>query len=240
EAIRSLSMEGRMTLCNLSIECGARGGIIAPDEKTFEYLKGRAPFNEAWRDLFTDPEAIFDKEYTFRAEDIEPMITWGTNPGQGTAITGCVGEDNRYMDFCKGEKMLGKKVDYVFMGSCTNGRIEDFELFASVVKGHHKAPDVVAWIVPGSWRVRKQCDERGITKILEDAGFALRQPGCSACLAMNDDKIPAGKYSVSTSNRNFEGRQGPLSRTMLASPLVAAAAAITGCVTDPRVLIPEL
>ncbi|MEG2755386.1 MAG: 3-isopropylmalate dehydratase large subunit, partial [Mucinivorans sp.] len=197
EAIRSLSMEGRMTLCNLSIECGARGGIIAPDEKTFEYLKGRAPFNEAWRDLFTDPEAIFDKEYTFRAEDIEPMITWGTNPGQGTAITGCVGEDNRYMDFCKGEKMLGKKVDYVFMGSCTNGRIEDFELFASVVKGHHKAPDVVAWIVPGSWRVRKQCDERGITKILEDAGFALRQPGCSACLAMNDDKIPAGKYSVS-------------------------------------------
>jgi len=260
EAVKDLTMEGRLTLCNLSIEMGARGGMIAPDEKTIEYIKGReyAPKGEAWdkaveywKTLKSDSDAVFDKEITFKAEDIEPMITYGTNPGMGLGITSniptieSVPEAGRisyaksleYMGFKAGDSMLGKKIDYVFLGSCTNGRIEDFREFASFVKGKKKAANVVAWLVPGSWAVDQQIREEGLDKILNEAGFELRQPGCSACLAMNEDKVPAGKYSVSTSNRNFEGRQGPGARTLLASPLVAAAAAITGEITDPRVLM---
>lgn len=260
EAVRDLTMEGRLTLCNLSIEMGARGGMIAPDEKTIEYIKGRefAPKGEAWdkaveywKTLKSDSDAAFDKDITFKAEDIEPMITYGTNPGMGMGITSniptieSVPEAGRisyaksleYMGFNAGDAMIGKKIDYVFLGSCTNGRIEDFREFTAFVKGKKKAADVVAWLVPGSWAVDKQIREEGLDKILNEAGFELRQPGCSACLAMNEDKVPAGKYSVSTSNRNFEGRQGPGSRTLLASPLVAAAAAITGEITDPRVLM---
>ncbi len=254
-AIRGLSMEGRMTLCNMSIECGARGGIVAPDETTFEYVKGRehAPSVENgdwdravayWKTLYSDPDAVFDKEYRFDAADIQPMITYGTNPGMGLPITGVIpapaSESDvkalEYMDFKAGEAMLGKPVDYVFLGSCTNGRIEDFRLFAHAVKGHKKADHVVAWLVPGSHIVERLVREEGLLDILHEAGFELRQPGCSACLAMNADKVPAGKYAVSTSNRNFEGRQGPGARTLLASPLVAAAAAITGRITDPREL----
>jgi len=256
-AIRSLTMEGRMTLCNMSIECGARGGMIAPDDATFEYIKGRefAPKGEdwnkkltLWKQLKSDDNAVFDTEYQYDASDIEPMITYGTNPGMGIGVSGNIptGKDLtgsdlitfdkslEYMGFKPGEKIKGKKVDYVFIGSCTNGRIEDFRLFANFVKGKKKADSVIAWIVPGSKKVEQQIREEGLVEIFEAAGFALRQPGCSACLAMNDDKIPAGKYSVSTSNRNFEGRQGPGARTMLASPLMAAAAAITGVVSDPR------
>jgi 3-isopropylmalate/(R)-2-methylmalate dehydratase large subunit len=254
EVVRNLSMEGRLTLCNLSIEMGARGGFVAPDETTFEYIKGRqyAPKGEDWekavsywKTLKSDADAVFDKEMVFNAEDIEPRITYGTNPGMGIGITESIptsGDANfekalRYMDFKPGQKLLGTKVDYVFLGACTNGRIEDFRAFASIVKGRQKAADVVAWLVPGSWAVDRQIREEGLDKVLEDAGFEIRQPGCSACLAMNDDKIPAGKLSVSTSNRNFEGRQGPGARTILASPLVAAAAAVTGVLTDPRELI---
>ena len=253
DVVREMSMEGRLTLCNLSIEMGARGGFIAPDETTFAYLKGReyAPKGEAWdeavsywKTLRSGDDAVFDKELTFNAADIEPRITYGTNPGMGIGITetipaeGGVGFEKalQYMGFKAGQKLLGTKVDYVFLGACTNGRIEDFRTFASIVKGHQKAADVVAWLVPGSWAVDKQIREEGLDKILVEAGFEIRQPGCSACLAMNDDKIPAGKLSVSTSNRNFEGRQGPGARTILASPLVAAAAAITGVITDPRTL----
>ena len=253
DVVREMSMEGRLTLCNLSIEMGARGGFIAPDETTFVYLKGReyAPKGEAWdeavsywKTLKSGDDAVFDKELTFNAADIEPRITYGTNPGMGIGITetipaeGGVGFEKalQYMGFKAGQKLLGTKVDYVFLGACTNGRIEDFRTFASIVKGHQKAADVVAWLVPGSWAVDKQIREEGLDKILVEAGFEIRQPGCSACLAMNDDKIPAGKLSVSTSNRNFEGRQGPGARTILASPLVAAAAAITGVITDPRTL----
>lgn len=259
-AIRSLSMEARMTICNMSIEMGARGGMIAPDEVTFEYLKGRefAPKGEEWdkavaywRTLCSDEDAVFDKEVTFDAADIEPMITYGTNPGMGIAVSGAIpsGEELdsasrasfdkslAYMGFNAGEKMAGKRVDYVFVGSCTNGRIEDLRAFAHFVKGRKKADDVTAWIVPGSKEVERLAIEEGLRDILTEAGFELRQPGCSACLAMNEDKIPAGKYCVATSNRNFEGRQGPDSRTLLAGPLVAAAAAITGVVTDPRELM---
>lgn len=249
--VRDLSMEGRLTLCNLSIEMGARGGMIAPDETTFEYLKGReyapkgADWDKAvayWRTLRSDDDAVFDKELRFDGSQIKPMLTYGTNPGMGIAIDGEIPQPQsatdrkalEYMKFNAGEKLLGKKVDYVFLGACTNGRIEDFRAFASVVKGRHKAEGVTAWLVPGSWEVDKQIRQEGLDKVLEASGFAIRQPGCSACLAMNDDKIPAGKLSVSTSNRNFEGRQGPGSRTMLASPLTAAAAAVTGVVTDPR------
>ena len=252
-AVRGLSMEGRLTLCNLSIEMGARGGFIAPDEVTFAYLKGRpnAPQGEAWDKaveewsrLKSGDDAVFDKELTFRAEDIEPMITYGTNPGMGIGITQHIPAPQnasdekalKYMQFAGGEAMLGKQVDYVFLGACTNGRIEDFRAFASIVKGRQKAANITAWLVPGSWRVLAQIKAEGLDKVLADAGFAIRQPGCSACLAMNDDKIPAGKLAVSTSNRNFEGRQGPGSRTCLASPLVAAAAAVTGVITDPRTL----
>ena len=259
-AIRNLTMEGRLTLCNLSIEMGARGGMVAPDEVTFEYIKGResAPQGEAWdkalaywKTLKSDDDAVFDKEVRFEAADIEPMITYGTNPGMGMGITQHIPtmegmseaaqvsfkKSMDYMGFQPGESLLGKKIDYVFLGACANGRIEDFRAFASIVKGRKKAENVIAWLVPGSWMVDAQIRKEGIDKILTEAGFAIRQPGCSACLAMNDDKIPAGKYSVSTSNRNFEGRQGPGARTLLASPLVAAAAAVTGVITDPRELM---
>lgn len=257
DTIKNLSMEGRLTLCNLTIEMGARGGFIAPDEVTFEYLKGReyAPKGEEWdkavaywRTLKSGDDAVFDKELNFAAEEIEPMVTYGTNPGMGMGINQTIPsldtideagkasfqKSLKYMGFEPGDSLVGKTVDYVFLGACTNGRIEDFRAFASLVKGKKKADNVTAWLVPGSWKVDKQIREEGIDKIVEAAGFTIRQPGCSACLAMNDDKIPAGKLSVSTSNRNFEGRQGPGARTILASPLVAAAAAITGKVTDPR------
>lgn len=260
QVVRDMSMEGRLTLCNLSIEMGARGGFIAPDETTFEYIKGReyAPKGadwdkavEYWKTLKSGDDAVFDKELNFDGADIEPRITYGTNPGMGIGITGSVptldkiDENGKasflksldYMGFKPGEKLAGHKVDYVFLGACTNGRIEDFRAFASIVKGKKKADNITAWLVPGSWLVDKQIREEGLDKVLEEAGFAIRQPGCSACLAMNDDKIPAGKYSVSTSNRNFEGRQGPGSRTILASPLVVAAAAVTGVITDPRELM---
>ena len=233
---------------------GARGGFIAPDETTFEYLKGRefAPKGEEWdkavaywKTLKSGVDAVFDKELSFDAVDIEPRITYGTNPGMGIGITESIpaeGDANfdkalNYMQFKVGQKLLGTKVDYVFLGACTNGRIEDFRAFASIVKGRRKADDVVAWLVPGSWAVDKQIREEGLDKVLEAAGFEIRQPGCSACLAMNDDKVPAGKLAVSTSNRNFEGRQGPGARTVLASPLTAAAAAVTGVITDPRELL---
>ena len=254
EVVKNLSMEGRLTLCNLSIEMGARGGFIAPDNVTFDYIKGKeyAPKGEDWdkamaywRMLKSGDDAVFDKELVFDAADIEPRITYGTNPGMGIGITESIpaeGDANfnkslQYMGFKEGEKLLGKKIDYVFLGACTNGRIEDFRAFASIVKGRQKAADVVAWLVPGSWAVDKQIREEGLDKVLEASGFEIRQPGCSACLAMNDDKVPADKYAVSTSNRNFEGRQGPGARTILCSPLVAAAAAVTGVITDPRTLL---
>lgn len=247
-AVRSLSMEGRLTLCNLSIEMGARGGFVAPDEVTFEYIKGReyAPKGEDWdkaveywKTLRSGDDAVFDRELVFDAADITPMITYGTNPGMGMPIDGSIPQDAAkkaldYMGLEAGQSLLGKDIDYVFLGACTNGRIEDFRAFTSIVRGHRKAENVTVWLVPGSWMVYDQIKAEGLDKELEAAGFQIRQPGCSACLAMNDDKIPAGKHSVSTSNRNFEGRQGPGSRTFLASPLTAAAAAITGKVTDPR------
>ena len=259
EVFENMSMEGRMTVCNMSIEMGARGGIIAPDSKAINYLKGReyAPKGEAWdklesywATLRTDENATYDTVHKFDAADIEPMITYGTNPGLGIGISKAIpnpadvldGQASYeksldYMGFNVGEQMVGKHVDYVFMGSCTNGRIEDFRQFAKIVEGKQKADNVTAWLVPGSQKVEAKIREEGILDILTAAGFKLRQPGCSACLAMNDDKVPAGKYAVSTSNRNFEGRQGPGARTMLASPLVAAAAAVTGVVTDPRELL---
>lgn len=232
EAVRSLSMEGRMTLCNMSIEMGARGGMVAPDQTTFDYVVGRdfAPkeIPRSWRELYSDPDAHFDAEMHFDTADIEPRVTYGTNPGMGIGISETIPEDVPYMQFKKGQKIDGTPVDYVFLGSCTNGRIEDFRAFASVVKGRKKHPDVTAWLVPGSQKVAQQIAAEGLDKILTDAGFEIRQPGCSACLAMNPDKIPAGMLAVSTSNRNFEGRQGPGARTVLASPLVAASAAVTG------------
>lgn len=260
EVVRNLTMEGRLTLCNLSIEMGARGGFVAPDETTFEYIKGReyapkgADWDKAvarWRTLKSGADAVFDKELTFDAADIEPRITYGTNPGMGIGITDSIptvdsidaaGQASfmkslQYMGFAPGEHLIGHPIDYVFLGACTNGRVEDFRAFASIVRGRQKAGGVTAWLVPGSWAVYRQICDEGIDRVLKDAGFVLRQPGCSACLAMNDDKIPAGKYAVSTSNRNFEGRQGPGSRTILASPLVAAAAAVTGRLTDPRTLM---
>ncbi|MCH4553793.1 3-isopropylmalate dehydratase large subunit [Aestuariibaculum lutulentum] len=259
DVFENMTMEGRMTVCNLSIEMGARGGMIAPDETTFNYLKDKplSPKGEDWdkavaywKTLKTDEGSTFDKEINIEAKDIEPMITYGTNPGMGIGISkhiptaesveGGVATFKKsldYMGYHEDEAMVGKKIDYVFLGSCTNGRIEDFRAFASIVKGRKKADHVTAWLVPGSHEVEDKIKEEGILDIIIEAGFTLRQPGCSACLAMNDDKIPAGKYAVSTSNRNFEGRQGPGSRTLLASPLVAAAAAVTGVVTDPRELL---
>lgn len=258
EVFSNMSMEGRMTVCNLSIEMGARGGMIAPDKKTFEYIKGRefTPKNDDWlramdywKTLYTDHDALFDKEISFNGSLIEPMITYGTNPGMGISINeGIPNSDDQdgskktflksleYMNYNEGDKIIGKNIDFVFLGSCTNGRIEDFRAFASIVRGHKRAKNVTAWLVPGSHKVLNAIKEEGLLDIFEDAEFKLREPGCSACLAMNDDKVPAGKYAVSTSNRNFEGRQGPGSRTLLASPIVAAAAAITGKVTDPRTL----
>ncbi len=259
-AIRSLSMEGRMTVCNMSIESGARGGMIAPDETTYEYMKGRefAPKGEdfekavaKWEKLKTDEDAVFDYELTYDAADIEPMITYGTNPGMGAKVSGHIPTEEeieksnlvtfqnamKYMGFAAGDTLVGKEVDYVFVGSCTNGRIEDLREVANFVKGRKKADNITAWIVPGSKQVEKQAIAEGLTEIFEAAGFKLRQPGCSACLAMNDDKIPSGKLAVATSNRNFEGRQGPGARTMLASPLTAAAVAVTGKIVDPRTLL---
>ncbi len=259
EAIEGLSMEGRLTLCNLSIEMGARGGLVAPDERTFEYLKGRefAPKGEdwdravaRWKELRSGKDAVFDRELSFDAGDIAPRITYGTNPGMGIAIDGTIptpdGMDESgkaslmkslgYMGLEPGQKLLGKEIDYVFLGACTNGRVEDFRAFASIAAGRMKADRVTAWLVPGSWAVMGQIREEGLDAVLREAGFEIRQPGCSACLAMNGDRVPKGKYCVSTSNRNFEGRQGPGSRTILASPLVAAAAAVTGRITDPREL----
>lgn len=259
-AIRSLSMEARMTICNMSIEMGGRCGLIAPDEKTFEYIKEKplSPKGEHWeksltywKTLYSDKDAVFDKEYHFKAEDIEPMITYGTNPGMGIGVTETIpttetiNESDKsglskslsYMGLRQGLPIKGQKIDYVFIGSCTNSRIEDLRLVAAFVKGKKKADDVEVWIVPGSKQVEAQAVKEGIDKIFEEAGFMLRQPGCSACLGMNEDKIPAGKYCISTSNRNFEGRQGAGARTLLASPLTAAAAAITGVVTDVRELL---
>ena len=256
DVITAMSMEGRLTLCNLSIEMGARGGFIAPDDTTFEYLKGRehAPKGDAWdkavsywRTLRSDDDAVYDKELTFNAEDIEPRITYGTNPGMGIGITECIPSNLKpqtsnlkslqYMGFRPGQRLLGTKVDYVFLGACTNGRIEDFRAFASIVKGRKKADGLIAWLVPGSWAVLRQIHDEGLDSVLQEAGFEIRQPGCSACLAMNDDKVPAGKLCLSTSNRNFEGRQGPGARTILCSPLTAAAAAVTGVITDPREML---
>ncbi len=257
DTIRGLSMEERMTVCNLSIEMGARGGMIAPDEITFAYCKDRefAPKGDEWdkavkywKTLKSDEDAVFDKEINFDAADIEPRITFGTNPGMGIGISEVIPEPDPedeagkisyqksldYMGFKVGQKLEGHPIDYVFLGSCTNGRIEDFRAFANYVKGKKKADNVIAWLVPGSWMVNDQIKEEGLDRILNEAGFELRQPGCSACLAMNEDKVPAGKLAVSTSNRNFEGRQGPGSRTILAGPLVAAASAVAGVLTDPR------
>ncbi len=261
DTIRQLSMEARMTICNMSIEMGARGGLIAPDETTFEYIKGRkfAPQGDAfdakrqeWKKLVTDEGAVYDAVLKFDAADIGPMITYGTNPGMGMRITDRIPtlaelkeiselpsfkKSLEYMGLEPGSQLIGKAVDYVFIGSCTNARIEDLRLVASMVKGKKKAPHVEVWVVPGSRQVEQQAKKEGLDKIFEAAGFELRSPGCSACLGMNEDKVPAGKYCIATSNRNFEGRQGPKSRTFLASPLSAAAAAITGKVTDVRELV---
>lgn len=262
DTIRSLSMEGRMTICNMSIEMGARGGLIAPDETTFDYVKGRefAPKGEEWdkalawwKTLYSDEDAEFDRVLQFNAADIEPMVTYGTNPGMGIGISEQVPriidveaseqasyiKALEYMGLTDGQPIQGQPIDYVFIGSCTNSRIEDLREVAEFVKGKTKAPHVTAWIVPGSKQVEKQAREEGLHEIFEEAGFFLREPGCSACLGMNEDKIPAGKYCISTSNRNFEGRQGPNSRTFLASPIMAAAAAVTGKVTDVRDLLTE-
>jgi 3-isopropylmalate/(R)-2-methylmalate dehydratase large subunit len=259
-AIRSLSMEARMTICNMSIEMGARGGLIAPDDVTFDYIKGRefAPKGKEWdkavaywKTLYSDSDAKFDKVLTYRAEDIQPMITYGTNPGMGVGINQTIPTESQvpanelisfkksleYMGLQPGQSMKGQKVDYVFIGSCTNSRIEDLRQVAQFVKGKKKADGVEVWIVPGSKQVEKQAKEEGLDIILKEAGMELREPGCSACLGMNEDKVPAGKYSISTSNRNFEGRQGPGARTFLASPLMAAAAAITGKVVDVREML---
>lgn len=258
DTFEKMNMEQRMTICNMSIEMGARGGIIAPDEITFNYLKGRkfTPKGEEWnmaleywKTLKTDIDATFDMSYSFNGNDIEPMITYGTNPGMGIPISSripetAVGQDKNsfskaleYMDFKSGDSLLGKKIDYVFLGSCTNGRIEDFRTFANIVNGRKKNPNIIAWLVPGSKEVEKNIEKEGIGDILRNAGFEIRQPGCSACLAMNSDKIPSGKYAVSTSNRNFEGRQGIGARTILAGAAVAAATTITGVITDPRTFL---
>jgi len=259
DVFENMTMEGRMTVCNLSIEMGARGGMIAPDNKTYEYIKGRSQTPKGkdwdkamtyWETLYTEEGAKFDAEFNYDAADIEPMITYGTNPGMGIGVTKSIPiaanvdggvetykKSLGYMSFNEGDSMIGKEIDFVFLGSCTNGRIEDFRAFCSIIEGRKKADNVTAWLVPGSHKVVHQIEAEGLDKIITEAGFVLREPGCSACLAMNDDKIPSGKLSVSTSNRNFEGRQGPGSRTLLASPLVAAASAVQGVVTDPRTLI---
>lgn len=262
-AIRALSMEARMTICNMSIEMGARGGMIAPDEVTYTYMRNRkfAPQGAAWdtkmdewKNYYSDEDAVFDRELNIDARDIEPMITYGTNPGQGIPVTGMIPDpallndesEKRnlqksldYMGLKGGKQLLGMPVQNVFIGSCTNSRIEDFRMIASVIRGKKKSPDVRVMIVPGSQQVAAQLQAEGLDKIFEESGFHIRQAGCSACLGMNEDKVPAGEYCISTSNRNFEGRQGPLARTLLASPLTAAAAALSGKVTDIRTLIEE-
>lgn len=246
---KEMSMEGRMTVCNMSIEMGARGGMIAPDQTTFDYVSGRefAPKGEAleakiayWKSLPTDDDAAFDAEHHFDATDIRPMITYGTNPGMGIKIADKIPSSDdasfvkslEYMGLEADTYLLNMPISHVFIGSCTNSRIEDFRAAAAHIKGKQKSPDVAALIVPGSQQVAKQIVAEGLDKIFESAGFKLRQPGCSACLAMNDDKIPAGAYCVSTSNRNFEGRQGQGARTLLASPVTAAAAAVAGKIVD--------
>ncbi|MFA5668544.1 MAG: 3-isopropylmalate dehydratase large subunit [Balneolaceae bacterium] len=259
-AIKALSMEARMTICNMSIEMGARGGMIAPDETTFNYIKGRefAPkgeeFEEAveyWSTLYSDDDAVFDAEHTFDATEIEPMITYGTNPGMGVGITKSIptkaikgneasfAHSLDYMGFKAGDKLIGKQIDHVFIGSCTNSRIEDLRIVANYVRGKKKAGNVKAMIVPGSKQVEEQARREGLHEILREAGFELRSPGCSACLGMNDDKVPPGKYCISTSNRNFEGRQGPGARTMLVSPFTAAVIAIEGKIVDVRNYVEE-
>jgi 3-isopropylmalate/(R)-2-methylmalate dehydratase large subunit len=261
DTIRNLSMEARMTICNMSIEMGARGGLIAPDETTFNYIKGRtfapagAAFDQSvarWKQLATDESARYDEVLRFDAADIAPMITYGTNPGMGIKVTDRIPTEAElheissrasftksleYMGLQPGSPLLGKPIDYVFIGSCTNARIEDLRLVAGMVNGKKKADGVEVWVIPGSRQVEAQARQEGLDKVFEQAGFELRSPGCSACLGMNEDKVPPGKYCISTSNRNFEGRQGPKSRTFLASPLSAAAAAITGKVTDVRELM---
>ena len=260
-AIRALSMEARMTICNMSIEMGARGGIIAPDETTYAYIKGR-PFAPKdadweiklaeWKKLFTDTDAKFDVEININAADIQPMVTYGTNPGMGLSVTGklptlesitdATEKQNfekalKYMGLTPGQSLLGMPVQNVFIGSCTNSRIEDFRLVASIIKGKQKDPNVKTLIVPGSQAVAKQIIAEGLDKIFTAAGVEIRQAGCSACLGMNEDKIPAGEYCISTSNRNFEGRQGAGARTMLVSPLTAAAALLTGKISDIRTML---
>jgi 3-isopropylmalate/(R)-2-methylmalate dehydratase large subunit len=258
--IEDLSMEARMTICNMSIEMGARGGLIAPDQTTFDYVHGRefAPKGAAWdkavahwRTLRTDPGAIYDKQLVIDGSSIEPMITYGTNPAMGMGITDSIPtsssfeSDNQRDNFLgalnymglaerQGKPLLGHPVDYVFLGSCTNARIEDFRAIAQVVHGHKKAANVHVFVVPGSAQVAKELASEGLAEIFSDAGFDVRDAGCSACLGMNEDKIPPDKYCVSTSNRNFQGRQGQGARTFLASPITAAAAAITGKVADVR------
>ena len=262
EAIRSLSMEGRMTICNMSIEAGARAGMIAPDETTFDYVQGRphAPQGEDWdeavaywRTLRTDDDATFDAEVHIDADELEPFVTWGTNPGQGLPLSAAVpapedftddtartAAENalRYMDLVPGTPLKDITVDTVFMGSCTNGRIEDLRAFADVVKGRSKHPDVRVMVVPGSARVRLQAEQEGLDQVFLDFGAEWRQAGCSMCLGMNPDQLKPGERAASTSNRNFEGRQGKGGRTHLVSPVVAAATAIRGTLSSPSDLQP--
>jgi 3-isopropylmalate/(R)-2-methylmalate dehydratase large subunit len=249
-AVRALSMEERMTICNMSIEAGARAGMVAPDETTFSYLSGRpeAPrdFDAAvakWRTLVTDEGARYDREVAIDASTLEPMITWGTNPGMGMPIRGSVPLDGDaaalvYMGFKPGDRLLGKKINVVFIGSCTNSRVSDLRAAATVMKGRRVAPNVRVLVVPGSQPVKKQAEAEGLDRIFRDAGADWREPGCSMCIAMNGDQLEPGQYCVSTSNRNFEGRQGRGGRTLLASPWTAAAAAVTGQITDVRELLP--
>ncbi len=249
--VRALSMEERMTVCNMSIEAGARAGMIAPDEVTFEYLRGRprAPAGrhweaalERWRQLESDAGARFDTSVDIDAASIEPMITYGTNPGMVIPISGAIPDSTdaiaakalHYMGFHGGEAMLGKRVDTVFIGSCTNGRLEDLRAAASVLKGRKVAAGVHLLIVPGSQQVKRDAEAAGLAEVFQDAGADWRESGCSMCLGMNGDTVAAGRYSLSTSNRNFEGRQGAGARTLLASPLTAAASAVRGRITDPR------
>ncbi len=257
EAIRDLSMEGRMTVCNMAIEGGARAGLIAPDEKTFAYVKGRpqAPKGEmwdmamdAWKSLFTDEDAHFDKVLTIKGEDIAPAVTWGTSPEDVLPITGIVPSPEdfeggkvdavkrslKYMGLTPGMKLTDIQIDTVFIGSCTNGRIEDFRAVANIVKGKKIKEGMRAIVVPGSGLVRAQAEEEGVAQILIDAGFEWRLAGCSMCLAMNPDKLEPGERCAATTNRNFEGRQGRGGRTHLVSPVMAAAAALTGHLTDVR------
>ena len=259
-AIRDLSMEERMTICNMSIEGGARAGLVAPDETTFAYLKGRphapqgADWDAAvarWRTLTSDDGATYDKEIIINADTLEPMVTYGTNPGMGLPISGTIPNPAdesdpaaaraltralEYMDLRAGDSIIGRPVNTVFIGSCTNGRISDLRLAANVLKGQTVAKGVRVMVVPGSADVKRQAEREGLDKIFRDAGADWREAGCSMCIAMNGDQLAPGEYAISTSNRNFEGRQGKGGRTFLASPLTAAATALTGVIADPRTL----